>query len=564
MWLKHLAIHHDDRLVREVAFRRGINLIVDETSSSDRRASGNSVGKTTVLRLIDFCLGGDGKNIYQDTEFKTSNAAVESFLTENNVVITLTLVEHFEDSSGAVVIKRNFLCRNKKIQSINGQPYPNPKEFQSTLKRLIFKSESEQPTFRQIISKNIRDEKHKLTNTIRVLAPNVVTEASYETLHLFWLGIDGDQSKEALVRDRNLEEKLQARLRKQSNPPQISQALLLVNNKIEDLERKKASFNLNEEFEADLNELNTVRSSISSVSMRISRLDLRRQLIHESAESVEEGRATIDLSQTAALYERSRVLIPHLQRSFDDVVKLHNAMMEKRLAFITEEVPALEKELGQLRRELQRLLKQERTLIEDVRKRGTIDELDEIITMLNASYEQKGRLEEQSNLWRASEEALKGIDDQLAKINEGLSDKDSLINARISLFNQYYAVLSERLTGNAALLSAEQRGDFLIFSVSNIEGNPGTGSKKSQMAAFDLAYIQFADTLDLPCLHFILQDQIENVHANQITNLLTEIVDEVNCQYVLPVLRDKLPVDLELSSMEILCLSQQDRLFKVT
>jgi uncharacterized protein YydD (DUF2326 family) len=296
--------------------------------------------------------------------------------------------------------------------------------------------------------------------------------------------------------------------------------------------------------------------------MRISRLDLRRQLIHESAESVEEGRATIDLSQTAALYERSRVLIPHLQRSFDDVVKLHNAMMEKRLAFITEEVPALEKELGQLQRELQRLLKQERTLIEDVRKRGTIDELDEIITMLNASYEQKGRLEEQSNLWRASEEALKGIDDQLAKINEGLSDKDSLINARISLFNQYYAVLSERLTGNAALLSAEQRGDFLIFSVSNIEGNPGTGSKKSQMAAFDLAYIQFADTLDLPCLHFILQDQ--NVHANQITNLLTEIVDEVNCQYVLPVLRDKLPVDLELSSMEILCLSQQDRLFKVT
>lgn len=259
MWLKHLAIHHDEHLVREITFRRGINLIVDETSSSDRRASGNSVGKTTVLRLVDFCLGGDGKNIYQDTEFKTSNSTVESFLKENNVVITLTLSEHFEDSSLSVVIKRNFLSRNKKIQSINGQPYPNLKEFQSTLKRLIFKSESKEPTFRQIISKNIRDEKHKLTNTIRVLAPNVVNDATYETLHLFWLGIDGDQSKEALVRDRNLEEKLQARLRKQNNPPQIAQALLLVNNKIEDLERRKASFNLNDEFESDLNELNAVR-----------------------------------------------------------------------------------------------------------------------------------------------------------------------------------------------------------------------------------------------------------------------------------------------------------------
>ncbi len=563
MWLKHLAIHHDDHLVREITFRRGINLIVDETSSSDRRTSGNSVGKTTVLRLIDFCFGGDGKNIYRDTEFKTSNTAVESFLKENNVVISLTLSEHFEDSLCTVVIKRNFLKGSKKIQSINGQPYPNLKEFLSTLRRLIFKSESEQPTFRQIISKNIRDEKHKLTNTIRVLAPNVVNEATYEALHLFWLGLDGDQSKEALVRDRNLEEKLQTRLRKQSNPPQIAQALLLVNNQIEGLERRKASFNVSEEFEADLDELNAVRSSISIVSTRISRLDLRRQLIHESAESVEKGRATIDLSQVEALYERSHALIPNLQRSFADVVKLHNTMMEKRLAFITEEVPALEQELGQLERELQGLLRRERTLAKDVQKRGAIDELDEVITTLNTAYEQKGRLEEQAGLWRASEEVCRRIDDQLAQINVGLSAKDSLIDARISLFNRYYADLSQRLTGSAALLSAERRGDFLVFSVSNIEGNPGTGSKKSQMAAFDLAYIRFSDTLGLPCLHFVLQDQIENVHANQITSLLTEIVDEVNCQYVLPVLRDKLPPDLDVSSMEILCLSQQDRLFKV-
>lgn len=101
------------------------------------------------------------------------------------------------------------------------------------------------------------------------------------------------------------------------------------------------------------------------------------------------------------------------------------------------------------------------------------------------------------------------------------------------------------------------------FSMSNVEGNSGTGSKKSQMASFDLAYIQFADSIELPCLHFVLQDQIENVHSNQITNLLTEIVSEVNCQYVLPVLRDKLPKELDINSMEILSLSQDNKLFKL-
>ncbi len=99
--------------------------------------------------------------------------------------------------------------------------------------------------------------------------------------------------------------------------------------------------------------------------------------------------------------------------------------------------------------------------------------------------------------------------------------------------------------------------------IGNIEGNPGTGSKKSQMASFDLAYIKFADEINIPCLHFVLQDQIENVHANQITNLLTEIVGDVNCQYVLPVLRDKLPKDIDVSHFEILSLSQKDKLFRL-
>ncbi len=83
------------------------------------------------------------------------------------------------------------------------------------------------------------------------------------------------------------------------------------------------------------------------------------------------------------------------------------------------------------------------------------------------------------------------------------------------------------------------------------------------MASFDLSYIKFADEKGIPCLHFVLQDQIENVHSNQITNLLTEIVNEVNCQYVLPVLRDKLPKNIDISPLEILSLSQGDKLFKI-
>ena len=112
-------------------------------------------------------------------------------------------------------------------------------------------------------------------------------------------------------------------------------------------------------------------------------------------------------------------------------------------------------------------------------------------------------------------------------------------------------------------LSYDKNEKGFELNISTVSGNPGTGKKKGQIAAFDLAYIQFADELGINCLHFILHDQIENVHDNQITSLLNEIVSNINCQYVLPVLRDKLPDDINIEEFQILSLSQEEKLFKI-
>ena len=93
MFLKRLTIDNQGEIIRDIRFRKGINLIVDTTNPEDRKESGNNVGKTTILRLIDFCLGGKGKNIYEDPEFTDTgkNTAVETFLKDNNVVVSLVL-----------------------------------------------------------------------------------------------------------------------------------------------------------------------------------------------------------------------------------------------------------------------------------------------------------------------------------------------------------------------------------------------------------------------------------------------------------------------------------------
>ena len=67
MFLKTLTISSNHGLIRKITFHKGINLIVDE---SEEQITGNNVGKTTVLKLIDFCFGANPKTIYLDPESK--------------------------------------------------------------------------------------------------------------------------------------------------------------------------------------------------------------------------------------------------------------------------------------------------------------------------------------------------------------------------------------------------------------------------------------------------------------------------------------------------------------
>ena len=193
MFLKQVIIQNKNTIIRNILFHKGINLIVDETPvGSSQQVTGNNVGKTTVLRLVDFCFGADGKNIYQDTEFnKQPNTTIENFLKDNEIVITVVLVDNLDIPKEKIVLKKNFLARNKKFQEINGENITDNKEFDIALKKEIFKSEVDKPTFKQIISKNIRDEKNKMTNIVKVLNSFTRME-EYEALYLFWLGVNTD------------------------------------------------------------------------------------------------------------------------------------------------------------------------------------------------------------------------------------------------------------------------------------------------------------------------------------------------------------------------------------
>lgn len=566
MFLKRLLIHSKQGLIREIYFHKGINLIVDETpQGQNQQTTGNNVGKTTVLRLVDYCFGSKGESIYKDTEFSNQpNTTIQDFLVKQEVKITIELVDDLENpDSGKITIEKNFLKRTKKVQKINDENFIDNKQFDIKLKKHIFQTEVEKPTFRQIISKNIRIEKDRMDKIVKVLGAFVSNE-TYEALFLFWLGINTNNAEEKIkLRDeKKREESFRRRLRKENELPLIEQKLAFYKDKIAELEARKKTFNFNKNYDKDVKRLTQVKLRMNKLSSEISQLQMRIDLIKESQEDLEEEYTNINTNQVKSLYEKASTLIPNIQVSFEETLKFHNDLITEKLNYITKELPDLEKRISTQKAELKQLGRKEVVLTDKVQKSGVAEDLEKIVTELSKHFEVKGNLEEQKRLWEVSNSKMQRVEEELSLVDKEITSNDDLIRSRVTQFNKYFTKMSDVLYGENYILTPTQKNAGYDLVVTNIEGNPSTGKKKGQIAAFDFAYIQFADDLDINCLHFIMHDQLENIHDNQL-NTMIEVANDINGQYIVPILRDKIPSNIDVSSYEVLSLSQKNKLFKV-
>lgn len=260
MFIKNLKVSTSSKIIRNMNFQTGLNLIIDDTPTDDQKQTGNNVGKTTVLKLISYCLGGDGKEIYTDSENKKDvYREVKDFLINEEVLITLTLVEDLNKrNSKTIVIERDFLAGKNSIRRINGEQVLQ-KEFEQELKKMLFPNlENDKPSLRQLISHNIRYKDESINNTLKTLN-RYTKDVEYETLYLYLLGCtfkDADEKQSIsakLSQEKNYKDRLESKQTKNS----YEIALDLIENEIDELNRTKASFNINKNFESDLSQVQT-------------------------------------------------------------------------------------------------------------------------------------------------------------------------------------------------------------------------------------------------------------------------------------------------------------------
>ena len=566
MFLKHLMISTSTKVIREIPFHKGINLIVDE---SEKQVTGNNVGKTTVLRLIDFCLGATAKNIYVDPENpKTEYFLVKDYLIKNKIIITLTLGDCFDSNDEDITISRNFLSRKEAIYKINGE-YFSVSDFEKKLSSLIFPElRIEKPTFRQVISHNIRYSDSSISNTLKTL-DKYTTDAVYETLYLFLFGCNFTEgnSRQSKLDEIKTENKYKKRLENNKSRNEYEVNLEWVDNQIYILNKKKSELNINKDFEIDLQKLNDIKYRINSLSSKISSLTLRKGIILDAKRDFENQKTDIDITQLAEIYSQASSLIPNMQKSFEDLVSYHNQMIVQKVKFITIELPDLDNSIQKHISNLNYLLSQESVFSDKIMQSDTFDELEEIIQDLNNLFKQKGEYENIISQITAVEKNISKLNFELHIIDQQLfsSDFESGVKSQLKKFNKLFSDVSNQLYGEPYSITYDieiNKQGQKLYKFRSINVNHSSGKKQGEISCFDIAYILFANEEKISCLNFILNDKKELIHDNQLIKI-AEVVNRDNIQFIASILKDKLPPELNKEEYFVVKLSQNDKLFRI-
>ena len=574
MFLKLLRIETEDEVLRELHFHKGINLIVDDTPTStndtNELKTGNNVGKTTVLKLIDFCFGAKAKNIYTDPENERQDyELVKNFLIDYKVVITLVLKEDLDDDdSDEIVIRRNFLSRNKVLRQVNDKNCTED-EFEEQIRMLLFPDVTEgKPTLRQLLSHNIRYSDESIGHTLKVLN-RYTKDVEYETLYLYLFGckFEGGQKKQELLTKIGQEISFKERLEKTQTKNAYEAALALVEREIQNLNEKKANLNINENYEEDLAHYTQIKYEKNKTAELISNLEIRMNIIVETQRDMEQEMSDIDLQQLRQIYFQAGTQFEKIQHTFEELVTYHNKMVVEKIRFISKELPELNSKITDERKRLDTLCEEEREYATIVAQGDTFAELEKLIEELNEKYRQKGEYESIISQMEDVDTNIKQYREELDEIDQKIftDDFEDTVKNQINKFNVFFSEVSKKLYGETYAIKYEteiNKKQQKMYKFSTFNANMSSGKKQGEILCFDLAYIQFADSEKMPCVHFLLNDKKELVHDNQLVNVMDYVSDK-NVQFVASILKDKLPDKLRKEEFYVIELSQDNKLLRI-
>lgn len=553
-----LETYPQKRIIRTVQFKKGMNYIVDAGEDQEK---GNGVGKTTFLKLIDLCLGARGKKyIYTDFETGNDNTTLEEYITTSKIRVELFLSNVFAEKSTTTVLGVDLFKRGHKY--IDGQK-KNEADYNAFLNDLIFENEVEKPSFRMLIGMFVRINQKKDNDGFLKYLDDHTKVDDYNLAYSFLFNLQDQQlenTKYSIKQDIRRQEKHLASFKQLNNiksADAINQKIQLMSTDIRNISTKLKGLVDSKQYLENEQKINLIKVNYAKLNDELDRAIYRIQKNkHILNEARNESSSAVNTSVLRELFEESKFEFKNLNKTFEELQQFNRALTQNKIAFFAEQIKKWTATKEKIEREKKELFDRHKNvimLIED-------NKIDEYTKLQN----ELGKVQEELGKNKQVLSTFDGLNESLSNSKKRLSELDAFTNSntdQISKFNTYFSDYSKKLNGDEYILYKKENGFPLDIQPKHSKGL-STGTKKSLIAAFDLAYQSYAKSISKSVPNFIVHDVVETLDKSSF-NALIELTNSLNCQYIVSVLRDKIsslnkydPNDV------ILTLSEKESLFK--
>lgn len=562
MYIKSLSLyetHPEKKLINNVSFKKGMNFIVDAGNNQEK---GNSVGKTTILKLIDIGLGAkDKKYIYTDFDMDSDNIPLKNYIHDSKIQVQLNITSDLEVENLPVTnLSVDLFERGKR--SINGEKMAY-EAYKEKLNEIFFNNSINKPSFRQLIGMFVRiDQKYDNNKFLKYLDRNTTT-AQYEHIYSFLFEL---QNQDISTKILNIKNDIRAKEDDIKNHKKINgfKSIDVINQKVSvietDLHRANEKLSLlidSKKFKENEEKINQIKLTYGQLNDAIDKYTFRTQRIENIlSDAQKEATFSIDTSILSNLYSDTKENFSNLDTTFEELIAFNNQLLNNKINYFSAKLSKVSLDLEKAMQQREDLFNQHRNiimLIED----DKIDEYSKLQETIASLNEAIGKNKQILEVYNSLEKQLKKFKEALEKLESKSSDTlDS-----IELFNSYFSNYSKKTNNEEFILYHTEEG--FPLAIDNIGNGLSTGTKKSIIAAFDLAYQSFSNDINKPTPKFIIHDVIESVDKVAL-NAIISIVNQMDCQFIVAVLNEKIENNKQVAKNDIrLVLSENNRPFKI-
>lgn len=583
MFLKYLTVKDQNgSIIRHVDFKIGVNIIKGIEAcnlSTDKPSSTNSIGKTTILRCIDFCLCGEWQQFIFDKEFKASkNNTVFDFFKENLPIFELCIVNNLEHSVSATHILSRSLTHNARaksdksffsvVNSVNGNKLAEG-DYQIYVKEILFNLSSEKPSIRQLIPKFIRTSDHQISNIVNYLP--FTSNADYELLHLFLFDFNSIQViREKIVKENEIKNKLlEVRSFKEIVGVGKEELNAVMQGELAEKQKLYNNFKIDENYKRENDLLNIKQEQLNYIKADISKTNLNIEVWQRRLNDLALHNIQIDAESIEYMYQEADLYNANIQKKYEETILFHQSMLKNEVSFILNSIEKSIEKLTTLKETYSTASIEYSYLLKDLGDRGSLAEFTEIGNRINHLTKEIAENDALINKYKKSQVELSNLNLALDNlINLVHEEASGSFRRKLTVFNRYFLEYSKDLSDDGYYLATytdKKQHINLVPMPQNKDSHTGDGRKQSLVIAFDLAYAAFSNdnSINIKRPSFFTQDKVEIVDKNMLDKLIS-LVNSKSCQFIFPIISDKLEAlpDFDEKNV-ILTLSENNKFFDI-